>query len=311
MVPDIKRLWKGFWQIADPKLWVASAMPMLAAFSLALHHRREEPLIITLFWFALAATAVFAVETGKNAINELVDFRIDLSVSPENITPFNAGKKTLTQGILKKRECALIAVLSYLFCGGAGALIVFFRSFESLYIGLLGVLLSVLYSLPPFKLCYRGFGEAAVGLSFGPVLMAGISLVISGKIVGEVMAASAVMGFFIAAVLWINEYPDYEADKAGGKRCGVVRVGREKAYIVYAAIFALGYISAAVMAIIFRRAEYLLPILTLPLAVRAVLNARLNFKSVRRLLFSNIATVKIYKVIGAAIIAAAIIKNFY
>ena len=32
---EVKRLWKGFWQIADPKIWVASTIPMLVGAALA------------------------------------------------------------------------------------------------------------------------------------------------------------------------------------------------------------------------------------------------------------------------------------
>lgn len=40
---------------------------------------------------------------------------------------------------------------------------------------------------------------------------------------------SLVLGLLIAAFLLINEFPDYRADRAGGKRTLVVRLGRERA----------------------------------------------------------------------------------
>jgi 1,4-dihydroxy-2-naphthoate octaprenyltransferase len=34
----MSRLWKGFWQVADPKIWVASTIPMAVDGALAYGH---------------------------------------------------------------------------------------------------------------------------------------------------------------------------------------------------------------------------------------------------------------------------------
>jgi 1,4-dihydroxy-2-naphthoate polyprenyltransferase len=44
------------------------------------------------------------------------------------------------------------------------------------------------------------------------------------------------LGVLIAAFLWINEFPDYEADRAAGKRTLVVRLGRARAARVFGAM---------------------------------------------------------------------------
>ncbi|MBS4021911.1 MAG: hypothetical protein KGZ79_05770 [Dethiobacter sp.] len=32
---DLKRFWRGFWQVADPKIWIASTIPMAVGGALA------------------------------------------------------------------------------------------------------------------------------------------------------------------------------------------------------------------------------------------------------------------------------------
>lgn len=45
----------------------------------------------------------------------------------------------------------------------------------------------------------------------------------------------------MAMVLWINEFPDIEADLAGGRRTQIARLGREKAVRVYAVLMTGAY----------------------------------------------------------------------
>lgn len=47
------------------------------------------------------------------------------------------------------------------------------------------------------------------------------------------LLASLPIGFLIADVLWINQYPDFEADRQGGKLNWVVRLGKFKGLAVY------------------------------------------------------------------------------
>ena len=50
------------------------------------------------------------------------------------------------------------------------------------------------------------------------------------------VVAAIPVGLLIAAVLFINEFPDYAADKQVGKNTLVVRLGREKAVALCACL---------------------------------------------------------------------------
>src|SRR5690606_13695116 len=96
------RTWQGFWQLADPKVWVASTVPMLVAATLAYRDLG----FVHLGWLLAVAIGVYLIEIGKNAVNEVVDFQsgADRFVAPEDRTPFSGGKKTLTEGRLTTGE---------------------------------------------------------------------------------------------------------------------------------------------------------------------------------------------------------------
>src|SRR3990172_11225228 len=86
-------LWKGFWQLADPKIWTASLVPFALGQSIAYangYFLRWDLLII-------AVCVVILMEIAKNGLNEYFDYKsgADLFVQPSDRTPFSGGKKVI------------------------------------------------------------------------------------------------------------------------------------------------------------------------------------------------------------------------
>src|SRR5256712_10197957 len=55
------------------------------------------------------------------------------------------------------------------------------------------------------------------------------------------LLASIPVGLLIAAVFWINEFPDMDADKAVGKKTLVLRLGYLRSVAVYVGLLATSY----------------------------------------------------------------------
>ncbi len=303
----IKRLWLGFWQIADPKIWIASTVPMAVGGSLAYAQSGT----FSWFWFIVGAVAVYFLEIGKNAINEYIDYLsgVDRFVTPDKRTPFSGGKKTIVDGKLTLKENLYIGAVTVLIGCLLGLYIVSFREFSVLWFGLAGVFFALFYSLPPFQFAYRGFGEMTVGFTFGPLITTGTYLVQTGSISVLVLLASLPLGFIIANVLWINQYPDYEADLQGGKMNGVVRMGKKRAVSVYAILFGFAYLFLLVMAIFSKNILWLLPFISMPPAIRAVQVARKHYDNIPLLMEANAKTIQVYQLTGLFMIAAALLTT--
>lgn len=304
---EVKRLWKGFWQIADPKIWVASTIPMLvgAALSYGITGRFSLP------WFLLSLVGIYFIEIGKNSSNEYVDYKtgVDRNIAPENRTPFSGGKKTIVQGKLSLDEVLYIAIGTFLIACGIGLIIVIFREPKILWVGILGVFISIFYSVPPFKFAYTGLGEFAVGLTFGPLVTLGMYMVMSGSFDYRVMIVGLPIGFLISNVLWINQYPDYEADKEGNKKNWVVRMGKEKGIVVYGLLFLLAYLSLIAISILYRNPFWLLGWLSIPLAIKSVRIAREEFNNIPKLVKANANTVIIYQLTGLTLVIASLLAR--
>ncbi len=303
----LKRLWSGFWQIADPKIWIASTIPMAVGAALAYASLGA----FNWYWFLIGVAAIYLLEIGKNAINEYIDYLsgVDQFVTPEKRTPFSGGKKTIIDGKLTLKENLVIGIIT-VFAGSAlGIYVVLAREFMVLWIGLAGVFFALFYSLPPFRFSYRGLGELVVGLTFGPLITSGTYLVQTGTVTFPVIIASIPLGFLIANVLWINQYPDYEADLRGRKMNGVVRLGKEQGVRVYVLIFALAYLFILILTFISGNFFWLLAFISLPPALRAVAVARIYFNDIPKLIEANAKTIQVYQLAGLSMVAAALLGN--
>ncbi len=300
-----QRLWKGFWQIADPKIWIASTIPMLVGAAIAFTQTGR----FSLYWFIIGSLAVYLLEIGKNAINEYVDYLsgVDLFVTPDKRTPFSGGKKTIIDGKLSLRENLIIGIITIFLGCLLGLYIVFAREFSVLWFGLAGVFFALFYSLPPFQFAYRGFGEFAVGFTFGPLITCGTYLVQTGSLSLTIVLASLPIGFIIANVLWINQYPDYEADLQGGKLNGVVRLGKKKGVSIYALLFGLAYLSLLILAVFSKNLLWLLPFISLPPAVKAVKIAARHYDNIPLLIEANAKTIQVYQLTGISMVTAALL----
>lgn len=302
----MSRLWRGFWQLADPKIWIASTIPMLVGATFAYVNEKS----FNFLWFLLALIGVYLIEIGKNAVNEVVDYitGADRFVTEDKRTPFSGGKKTIVDGILTLEEAKWIGIITILLACVIGIIIAFYWEIKVLFIGVLGVFFAVFYILPPLKLAYRGLGEFAVGFTFGILVTLGMYVTMTHNINWNVVLISLPLSFLIANVLWINQFPDYEADMKANKRNWVVRLGKEKSVSVYAMLFILSYVSFIITSIVLKNYFFLLGFITLPLTISAVKNAKKYYNDIQKLILSNAKTVQIYILTGISMIIAIILQ---
>ena len=71
---------------------------------------------------------------------------------------------------------------------------------------------------------YRGLGEVAVALGFGPLMLLGAYVVQTrGALAWEPFVASIPIALLVALILYVNEIPDRRGDAHAGKRTLPVR----------------------------------------------------------------------------------------
>jgi 1,4-dihydroxy-2-naphthoate octaprenyltransferase len=270
---DTLDFWAGFWRLADPKITLASMSSLFLGACFAL---KDGPLSIA--WLAATVLGIFFIEVAKNASGEIFDFDsgTDLAVKEEDRSPFSGGKRVLVDGLLTRGQTKAIAVAAYALGVASGLAIVAFRQWNVVWLGMAGVGLAYFYHAPPLKLSYRGLGELAVALCYGPLIAVGTYLVQRGNVRAGIVWASVPLGLMIGAFLWVCEFPDYLADREAGKRNLVVRLGRIRASRAFALL-----VASAVASIL------LLPLAGLPRTVTlGAVSAIPAWMAARRLLIN-------------------------
>jgi 1,4-dihydroxy-2-naphthoate polyprenyltransferase len=100
---------------------------------------------------------------------------------------------------------------------------------------LLGNLLGWYYTAPPLRLAYRGLGELSTAGAVGMVVPAMGYLVAAGRLDGVALAAAPPLFLYGLVFILSVQTPDVEADRLGGKRTLVARLGRRWAFLLIAA----------------------------------------------------------------------------
>jgi 1,4-dihydroxy-2-naphthoate octaprenyltransferase len=218
--------------------------------------------------FLLALLGVACLHTGANLINDWADAvgsdRINLRV-----TPFSGGSRAIQDGGLSRRS---VLVLSIVFYAAALAVGLYMMTTHPLVglLGALGLSIGFFYSTRPVALMSRGLGEIGIFFAFGPLVTLGAFYVITGRMSGPAFLLGLPLGFLITAVIWINQFPDFAADRAAGKRNLVVRLGLEKARWVYPGLMIGAFVSLLLLAALGMPAWLLIGFGALPSAVRAI-----------------------------------------
>lgn len=195
--------------------------------------------------FILTLLAVGLYHSGMNVLNDYFDFKNGTDNINKNAqTPFTGGSRFIQRGLISPAGTLAFGLVLL----GAGSLIGVYLAFKAapllFLIGAFGLFTGFFYSAPPLFLAGRGLGELAVAVNFGLLTVIGSYAVQSGNIMGaNPVFSSLPISFLIAALLYINEFPDCEADRAVGKRTLVVRLGPETARFGLAVLSVLAWAS--------------------------------------------------------------------
>jgi 1,4-dihydroxy-2-naphthoate octaprenyltransferase len=290
-----------------PQFLTATAVPVVLGSVAA--WRDAGGLLWPRFW--LAAVGALLIHIGSNLANEYGDHLSGADVKSPELTPLSGGSHVIQEGLVAPRSILLASVVS-LALGAALGLYLnsLARGNVILLIGLVGIFLGYFYSRPPLKLGYRGLGEVAVGVGFGPLMVGGSYYVQAERLPAHVLLLSLPIGLLIAAVLLINGFPDRETDLVAGKRTLVVLLGPRRAALLYRALLVGVYALIALLVAARVFPPFLLvAFASVPLAWRAYRVSRDSFDCVRDLLPANTATIGLHSLVGVLLILGLVLDR--
>jgi len=197
-------------------------------------------------YFVLSLLGVVFLHAGTNLANDYFDHRSGADAANNAPTPFSGGSRLIQEELIPPGRICAVALLCFALGALVGLALGYLRGWVILAFAAGGLLSGYFYTSPPIKLGYRGWGELLVGVNLGPLVVCGSYYVQAQTVSLGSLVASVPVGLLIAAVLYINELPDYQPDKAVGKRTIVVMLGKKRAPQVYYLLISSAYIAVVV-----------------------------------------------------------------
>jgi 1,4-dihydroxy-2-naphthoate octaprenyltransferase len=189
----------------------------------------------------VALIGLVALHVAVNVLNEWSDMRTGIDLQTRR-TPFSGGSGTLPAGAISLRGTLVFGLLAAAVGLAVGVWFLTRVGWVLLPIMVLGAVCVLAYT---DVLARLGVGEVAAGFGLGGLPVVGAALVQDGTIGAAAVAAGIPATFMTFNLLLLNEFPDEAADRAGGRRHLVIRLGRPAAARIFAAAVLLTPLSIA------------------------------------------------------------------
>jgi len=229
--PSAARIWL---MAARPRTLPAAVAPVLVGTALAATQGTFKP-----FTFVAALAGALFIQVGTNLSNDYSDARrgadTEDRLGPVRVT---AG------GLVPPRQVLIATYVAFVLAVVAGTYLIATAGWELLLVGAASILAGVLYTGGPRPYGYEGLGEVFVFLFFGVVAVTGSHYAQTEQLTWEALVLAVPVGLLASAILVVNNVRDLDTDRRAGKRTLAVRLGRERARVLFAAMVALAFLTA-------------------------------------------------------------------
>jgi 1,4-dihydroxy-2-naphthoate octaprenyltransferase len=253
---------------ARPKTLAAAAVPVLLGGALA---AANGSFVAMAFWVCMGFALL--IQVGTNYANDYYDHRSGAD-GEDRKGPARAVAQGWVTAAAMWRATALVFGLAL----AIGLLLVGYGGWWLVAVGLICVACGYAYTGGPYPLGYNGWGDVFVMVFFGWVATAMTYFVQAGDFapgLGDgggawvLVLAGVVPGCLATNLLVVNNLRDRVTDARVGKRTLVVRFGAGFGRIEYAVCLGSALLIPLIMALYFGDPWLGLPLLGMPLAVRA------------------------------------------
>jgi len=197
--------------------------------------------------FILGVLAVILIMLSTYHLGEYFDYREDEISQRLYKSRFAGGSGVIPAGGMPRHVAFWTGIVSFMIAGviGLSLQLILKTGPYTLLLGCIGAFSGFFYSTKPVRLVQRGIGEIFIGFCYGWLPVASAYYIQTSLIHPIIHWMSIPIGLTIFNVILLNEFPDYEADKATGKKNILYRLGKKNGNFLYIALSLLS--SAAVL----------------------------------------------------------------
>jgi len=276
---------KNYLLLTRPNFLVVVPVCVLAGVAASYHASGT----INITHLILAFIGALLSHASVNVLNVYYDYKSGIDFDTDR-TPFSGGSPVLTSGLVNANKAHIfgLAMLSAVF--GIGIYFIVQYSWQILPIGLTGIV--VIYAYTPYITKVPILTEMiGPGLGFG-LMTLGTAFTQNGAYGDITIVSSIIVGLLVANLLLLNEFPDVDADKKGGRMHLPIIFGKRNTALIYCGINVAAYallLAAAIAGIMPWLA--LLGLITLPLGIRAMMGALRDYGDNKKLMPSLVMNV--------------------
>lgn len=233
------------------------------------------------FLGVLALIGVMLAHLGVNLIDDYFDYKREVgtikSSEEKKSIKMQKGKcKYLIDGKATLNQTLLVVFIYFGIASLIGLYLLIVCGWQVTAIAAIAAIFCLLY---PF-LTYCGLSEFAVGMTFAPLLFAGVSFVMLGYISKDILLLSISTGLLTVGLLHTHALMDYDFDVKDNKKTLCTLLGsKHAALIALGLMIAIAYINIAAGIILgkFPMAT-IITFITIPLAVTLYKLMKLNIE---------------------------------
>ncbi len=228
---------------------------------------------------ALTFAGVITLHASVDLLNDYWDYKRQIDTQTRR-TKFSGGTGVLPEGLLKPKQVYHAGLILLII----GSLIGAFFIYES------GVTIALILGFAIVSIYFystrivdSGLGELFVTIK-GAMIVLGTYFVQSAQITAEPILAGIVSGVLSSTVLFVNSFPDYDADKAHGRKTLVIVLGKTRATtaVWMFPLISYGIIIISVAIHIFPLIS-LITLFTVPTVIKSGLSLRTTFDQIEGL----------------------------
>jgi 1,4-dihydroxy-2-naphthoate octaprenyltransferase len=242
----------------------------------------------------LTYVGVVFLHASVDLLNDYWDHRRGID-SATTRTKFSGGTGVLPENLLTPKAVYAAGMIFLILGAAIGAYFVAVRGVAIAVILGFAVVAIYFYST---SIVNAGLGELFVAIKSAMIVL-GALYVQSAAIEPAALYVGAVIGILSATVLFVNSFPDFQADRSKGRRTLVILLGKKSA----AAAFPIFIIAAYAMIVAgiflgFTKVYSLISLASIPFAAKAIMSLRKDHERVERLVPAMASAVTYSRITG-------------
>jgi 1,4-dihydroxy-2-naphthoate polyprenyltransferase len=251
----------------------------------------------------LTLVGVVALHASVDLLNDYWDYKRQIDTETKR-TKFSGGTGVLPEGLLKPTQVYRAGLVMLIIGALIGTYFIYERGIIIAIILGFAIISIYFYST---RIVDSGLGEVFVAIK-GAMIVLGTYFVQNPHITVEPMLAGIVSGILSSTVLFVNSFPDYDADKAHGRKTLVIVLGKARAAssVWIFPIIQYGIILVSVITHVFPLVS-LVTLLTLPIAIKSGISLRHKFDKVEEFVPIMKNFVSYSRITGALLVASFVI----